>query len=575
MVSTALAAKLLYALLPPVTSAAAGAEVPAVGGYFTHQRNIPPRFTKTNLSLVVFLLSMVFTFIAVADTSGGVLNPSEERGKQIYFTGLSPSGEEIIAHFGEKKQELPGEAATCGSCHGYDGTGRPESGLIPTNITWKYLIKSYGHIHASGVEHGPFSEESIKKYLKSGVYPGGARGDPSMPLYSMSDRDLDDLIGYIKLVGELPDPGLSDRVVKVGTFIPTGGPLAGIGGAIRGILSAYFSEVSSGGGINGRKIELVVHEVTGDRQSAVARVKAWLAEQQTFVLVSSFTPDLELDIQSVTSAEGLPLVGPFTLYPTEKFTLNRYVFYLFSGLAVQARALIHYASRRLELVTPRVAVLYPEKKSLDQVIAAVVQDCKSKGWQAVLKKPFSLTAFDATQSARQLQEAGVDLVIFLGVEGQLRSFLEVAASKGWLPYVLAPGVLSGRLVVDAPRYFEKRLYLAYPTLPRDRKGWAVKELSALMKAHNLQPTHGQAVISTYSAAKILVEAMRLSGRDLDRKKVTAALEKFYQFDTGLTPPITYTPNRRIGAKGAYILGFDPNMRGLGGAPGSAEWIDLQ
>jgi hypothetical protein len=119
------------------------------------------------------------------------------------------------------------------------------------------------------------------------------------------------------------------------------------------------------------------------------------------------------------------------------------------------------------------------------------------------------------------------------------------------------------------------LYLAYPTLPRDRKGWAVKELSALMKAHNLQPTHGQAVISTYSAAKILVEAMRLSGRDLDRKKVTAALEKFYQFDTGLTPPITYTPNRRIGAKGAYILGFDPNMRGLGGAPGSAEWIDLQ
>jgi ABC-type branched-subunit amino acid transport system substrate-binding protein len=391
----------------------------------------------------------------------------------------------------------------------------------------------------------------------------------------MSDRDLDDLIAYIKLVGELPDPGLSDRVVKVGTLIPTGGPLAGIGGAIRDILAAYFSEVNSGGGINGRKIELVVHEVTGDRQSAVARVKAWLAEQQTFVLVSSFTPDLELDIQSVTSAESIPLVGPFTLYPTENFTLNRQIFYLFSGLAVQARALIHYASKRLQMVNPRVAVLYPEKKSLDQVIAAVTEACKSKGWQAVQKKPFPLATFDATESARQLQEAGFEVVIFLGVEGQLRSFLEVAASRGWLPYVLAPGVLSGRLVVDAPRYFEKKLYLAYPTLPRDRKSWAVKELSVLMKAHNLRPTRGQAVISAYSAAKILVEAMRLSGRDLDRKKVTAALEKFYQFDTGLIPPITYTPNRRIGAKGAYILGFDPKMRGLGGAPGSAEWVDLK
>ena len=561
-----MAVKLLYALLPPVISVATGAEVSVFHKCLTNRRNITPRFTKINFSLVAFLLASVFTFIAVADTLGGVLNPSEERGKQIYFTGRSPSDEDIIAYFGEKKLELPGEAATCGSCHGYDGTGRPESGLVPTNITWKYLTKSYGHIHASGLEHGQFTEESLKEYIKSGVYPGGARGDPSMPLYYMSDRDLDDLITYIKLVGELPDPGLSDRVVKVGTLIPSGGPLAGIGDAIRDILAAYFSEVSSGGGINGRKIELVVHEVTGDRQSAVARVKAWLADQQTFVLVSSFTPDLELDIQSVTSAESIPLVGPFTLYPTENFTLNRQIFYLFSGLAVQARALIHYASNRLELVNPRVAVLYPEKKSLDQVIAAVIEACKSKGWQAVQKKPFPLATFDATESARQLQEAGFEVVIFLGVEGQLRSFLEVAASRGWLPYVLAPGVLSGRLVVDAPRYFEKKLYLAYPTLPRDRKSWAVKELSVLMKAHNLRPTRGQAVISAYSAAKILVEAMRLSGRDLDRKKVTAALEKFYQFDTGLIPPITYTPNRRIGAKGAYILGFDPKMRGLGARP---------
>jgi ABC-type branched-subunit amino acid transport system substrate-binding protein len=574
MVSTALAAKMLYVLLQSVTSSAASAEVPIVGECFTNQRKITPRFTKINFSLLAFFLALVFTFIAVADTLGGVLNPSEERGKKIYFTGRSTGGQDIIAYFGEKKQELPGEAATCGSCHGYDGTGRPESGLIPTNITWKYLTKSYGHIHTSGLEHSPFSEESLKEYLKFGVYPGRAKGDPSMPLYRMSERDLDDLIAYLKLLGEILDPGLSDKIIKVGTLIPSGGSVAGIGGAIRGTLSAYFREVNNRGGIYGRKIELVVYKVTGDRQSAVDRFRDWLAVQEPFVLASTFAPDLERDIQSAISAESIPLVGPFTLYSIEDFNLNRYVFYLFSGLAVQARALIHYASKRLQMVNPRVVVLYPEKKSLDQVIAAVIEACKSKGWPAVQKKQFPLGDFYTTESARQLQEASVDLVIFLGVESQLRSFLGVAASKGWVPYVLAPGVLSGRLVVDAPPKFAKRLYLAYPTLPRDRKDWAVKELSRLQQAHNLPPTHGQAVFSAYSAAKILVEAMRLSGRDLDRKKVTAALEKFYQFDTGLTPPITYTQNRRIGAKGAYILGFDPEMRGQGGAAESAEWIDL-
>ena len=36
---------------------------------------------------------------------------------------------------------------------------------------------------------------------------------------------------------------------------------------------------------------------------------------------------------------------------------------------------------------------------------------------------------------------------------------------------------------------------------------------------------------------------------LSREKMVTALEDLYEFDTGLTPPITYDPNRRIGARG--------------------------
>jgi hypothetical protein len=64
----------------------------------------------------------------------------------------------------------------------------------------------------------------------------------------------------------------------------------------------------------------------------------------------------------------------------------------------------------------------------------------------------------------------------------------------WVSVVLGPGVLAGRMVVDAPPEFEKRLYLAYPTLPQDRKEWAIRELSRLMQAHNLQQKHLHAVL---------------------------------------------------------------------------------
>lgn len=529
-----------------------------------------------NISLPVFLISAlaVLMLMPLANTFAGVLTDSEARGKQIYFSGASPSGEPVTAYFGEKKLELPGQAATCGSCHGHDGTGRPESGLIPTNITWKYLTKSYGHIHASGLAHNPFDEASLKHYLITGIYPGGKTGDPAMPLYTMSDQDMGDLLAYMKRLGEILDPGLDESSIKVGTIIPRDGPPAAIGAAIRDILSAYFNELNKTGGIYGRNIKLVVHETIVDQEKALVQIRDWLAEQQPFALVSTFTPNVEIDVQAVISTESIPSVGPFTLYPIEDFMLNRKVFYLLGGLGVQTRALIRYVDQRLQLNDPQSAVLYPKKESLAEVITAVEQACKIQKWPSVQKRPFVSGYFDADEYAASLRKAGVDLIVFLGVENQLNSFLDACIRRNWVPVILTPGVLAGRMVVDAQPEFEKHLYLAYPTLPKDRKDWAVKELSQLMQKYNLRQEHPQAFISAYCSAKILTEAVRLAGRNLDRTKFAATLEKFYQFDTGLTPPITYTRNRRIGANGAYVIGFIPQIRNQGIAGIAAEWLEL-
>ena len=35
-----------------------------------------------------------------------------------------------------------------------------------------------------------------------------------------------------------------------------------------------------------------------------------------------------------------------------------------------------------------------------------------------------------------------------------------------------------------------------------------------------------------------------------------ALEALYAFETGLTPPLSYGPNRRIGARGAHVVAVD-------------------
>ena len=72
-------------------------------------------------------------------------------------------------------------------------------------------------------------------------------------------------------------------------------------------------------------------------------------------------------------------------------------------------------------------------------------------------------------------------------------------------------------------------------------------------------------------ADTLVEALKRSGRDLSREKLIANLEGLNQFETGVTPAITYGPNRRIGALGAYVISVDLQKKQF--VPASS-WIGI-
>ena len=65
-----------------------------------------------------------------------------------------------------------------------------------------------------------------------------------------------------------------------------------------------------------------------------------------------------------------------------------------------------------------------------------------------------------------------------------------------------------------------------------------------------------ALVSAYGALKILSEALKRAGKDVSREKLVDILEGFYDYSTGVTHPITYGPNARVGAMGAYVIAID-------------------
>ena len=268
----------------------------------------------------------------------------------------------------------------------------------------------------------------------------------------------------------------------------------------------------------------------------------------------------------------MPLVGPSTLNPQIGYPLNRQVFYLFSGIREESRALVSFAARTLGTGNVKTAVLAPDDASSAAIAEAVESECRRSGWEGVAKLPYAGSRLDTEAVAKKLSGEGTDAVFVLSSGREAAALAAEAGKLGWKPSLFLPGALAGREVLDAPPSFQGKIYLSFPMRSSDQTPEGAMQYRAFAARHKISSEHMAATISAYCAAKVLVEGLQKAGRDLSREKLIVALEGIYKFDTGLTPPITYTPNRRIGARGAYVVEFQLANKKLAPAGG---WIEVE
>ncbi|HEY0083673.1 MAG TPA: ABC transporter substrate-binding protein, partial [Pyrinomonadaceae bacterium] len=339
--------------------------------------------------------------------------------------------------------------------------------------------------------------------------------------------------------------------------------------------SAYFEEVNSQGGIYNRKIELKFAE-TGDTTAATtANLERLITGEQIFALSGAMIAGADKEVATLAQHSEVPLVGPFTLYPPITASVNRQVFYLLSGIDDQARALVVFAAQKFgedKTNAPRAAIVYQESELNAAVAAAIEDQIKKAGWSAPASVKYARGRFDAATVVRELSAKGVNAVFFVGGGEDPRAFLAAAEKSNWTPALYVPGALTGKDILDAPPIFKGRIFLSFPSVPSDIKPGGLENLRALAAKYKLPQTHVAAQVSAYVSAQLLVEGLKRAGRDLSREKLINALEGLYEYETGLTPPLTYGPNRRVGAAGAYIVGVEMDKKQFAPASG---WIGIK
>ena len=500
---------------------------------------------------LLVLICLVPAFAAAQES----LAQQQSRGRQIYVQGTSKSGKDILAYVGEASLEVPGNTLPCAGCHGLDGRGKSEGGVNPSNVTWEFLTKPYGLKHASGRQHPPYTERGLEMAITRGLDPAGNKLLQAMPRYVMSREDLADLVTYLRLLGRERDPGVSDDKIVIGTLVETSGLLADWGKAIVAVTNAVFEEVNSQGGLYGRRLELQVIESSAEtRTAARAKLESVLKEQQVFAISNAMIAGTEKEIVPLLSQNETPLIGPFSLYPQTGFPLNRQVFYLLSGLDDQAKSLVKFIAEKPEFKNANIAMFAPRIELFTNVIEAV--RAKKNASKILTVVQYESGRFDVADAIKQARQAAAEVVVLMGSGEDALAFMREAEKLNWFPAVLVPGGAIGASVFAAPIGFDRKVFFSFATSPDDHTAEGLNEFRAFQAKYKLPSGHVTAQISAYVAAKMLIEGLKRAGKDVSREKLIQELERLHAYSTGLTQPITYGPNRRIGATGAYVVTID-------------------
>jgi ABC-type branched-subunit amino acid transport system substrate-binding protein len=485
------------------------------------------------------------------------LSPLERAGRRVYLEG-SGSGPEIMALVGDETK-VPASVVPCASCHGPDGRGRAEGGVIPSDITPGALSAPAIVTTPTGRKHGPYNSRLLKRAITQGFDSAGNRLTPIMPRYQMAMKDVDALLAYLGRLDDEEGSGVTPERVRVGILLPPARELGEVANEVSAILRAYADQRNAEGGVYGRKLALLFCQPEGTPAARAETAREFITREQPFALISSFTDGADAELTALAEREQIPLLATLSSRTRSSVATSRYVRELLAGIPEQSRALAKFVAIR----TPRAHTAILHTSDGSSIVAA---DAAA----GVLRKAGSDgRLFDDSIAPHALEERGIDTVIFLGSPDALASLLSASRAAEWQATVLVPSALLNPAALQNGGLLPAHLYISLPTGPADQNTAALEAYSRLAAGSHVARKHVTAQFAALASAQLFMAALERAGRELTRRKLLDTIDGIRALDTGLVPPLTFNANRHIGSTGSYIAAIGASAE----QDGEIVWID--
>jgi ABC-type branched-subunit amino acid transport system substrate-binding protein len=341
------------------------------------------------------------------------------------------------------------------------------------------------------------------------------------------------------------EDGVTEKEILLGMSNAQTGPVYELGIAMKEGATVYFNKVNAAGGVQGRKIKLIVYDDRYEFPKVIANTRKFIEEDKVFALFGYIGSGISAAIVPTITRARVPYLFPLTGAEVIRNPVNKYIFNLRASYADEAEVLVDRATRDLKMT--KIGVFAQDDAMGEAGRAGLIRALRKRNLPLVGDGKYERNTEDVEAALETLVKANPEAVMLACPYTPCAAFLKKARARGFSPLFLHLGVGTTALIHEAGKAADGLIVTQIVPNPSDSALPIVKEFVSDMKAAGLTPD--LVSLESYLGAKVLVEALKKTS-PLTREALISTLEKFSMEAGGLA--VSFTPTDHQGLHQVFL-----------------------
>lgn len=495
-------------------------------------------------------------------------------GQEIYRDGILPSGRPLQA-MREPGLPISGAAAACANCHRRSGLGMIEGRNTIPPVAGSYLFHPRAKdgddfdlpfVEGMRADRDPYTDVTLARAIRSGVAADGHPLSVLMPHYELDDQQIASLIAYLRNLSPAATPGVTQTVLHFATIVtPDADPVARQG--MLEVLQKFFEDKNHYVRAESprlrssrrmmfkvnRRWELHVWELTGARESWDAQLRAHLAAEPVFAVISGLGGRDWGPVHRFCNEQALPCLFPNVDLPivAEGDFDN---LYLSRGVLLEAQLMVHTLRAERGAHDARRVIQVFRSDDVGKDAANAVSGALAADHLTLVNRPLARGAHPRELAAAVRDVKSTDVLLLWLRPGDI-------AALGKLPSGVSTVLMSGRMggLDNSPVPAEWRAVtrMTYPFDLPERRRIRVDYPLGWFTIRKIPVVAEQVQADTYLVCSLVSDTINRMVDTFVRDYLVERVEQTveHRIITGYYPRLALAPGQRFASKGGYIVRF--------------------